>query len=152
MSLSAGKGYTYCLSARTRDNAGNTSEWSAERCTSIALDDRALSASGGWGRSTSSVYYGGTVTSTTRQGVTLTRTGVQTRRLALVATTCRGCGTVGVYWNGKLLRTISLNSSATSHRRVLTIADFGGVRSGTLTIRTLNTGRTFVDGLALSRA
>ena len=152
VSLSAGKGYTYCLSARSRDKAGNTSAWSAERCTSVALDDRALGASAGWGRSTSAAYYGGTVTSTSRKGVTLTRTGVQTRRLALVATTCRGCGTVGVYWNGRLVRTLSLNSSATSHRRVLTIADFGGVRSGTLTIRTLNTGRTFVDGLALSRA
>ncbi|MFN2539478.1 MAG: fibronectin type III domain-containing protein [Mycobacteriales bacterium] len=144
-------GYTYCFSARARDAAGNTSPWSAERCTATALDDRALVASTGWTRAPSSAYYLNTVTSTRASGRTLTRSAVQARRLYLVATTCSGCGTVGVYWNGALLRTVSLNAATTTYKRVITIKDFGVVRSGTLVVKTLNTGRTYIDGVDLSR-
>lgn len=151
VTLAASKGYTYCLSARSRDNAGNTSAWSVERCTSVALDDRSLAASAGWSRGVGSAYYSGTITSTARKGVSLTRTGVQTRRVALVVTTCHGCGAVAIYWNGKLVRTVNLSATTTTHRRVLSILDFGGVKAGTLTIRTTNTGRTYVDGIVLSR-
>jgi hypothetical protein len=151
VSLLASKGFTYCLSARGRDNAGNTSAWTAERCTALALDDRSLSASKGWSRGAASAYYSRTITSTTSKGGSLVRTGIQTRRVALVVTSCRGCGAVGVYWNGKLLRTINLNDARTTHRRIITVADFGSVRAGTLTIRTVNTGRTYIDGVALSR-
>jgi hypothetical protein len=150
VTLAAAKGYTYCLSARSRDRAGNVSAWS-ERCTGVALDDRSLSASAGWTRAASGPAYAKTVTSTVKKGVSLTRTGVQARRLALVATTCKGCGTVGVYWNGTLVKTVSLNAATTTYRKVITVKDFGAARSGTLVIKTLNTGRTYVDGLAINR-
>ena len=149
--LTSQPGYTYCFSARSRDAAGNVSPWSAERCTATALDDRSLAASTGWTRATSSAYYRSTLTSTRLTGRTLTRSSVQARRLYLVATTCSGCGTVGVYWNGVLQRTISLNATTTTYRRVITIKDFGVVRSGTLMVKTLNTGRTYIDGVDLSR-
>jgi hypothetical protein len=151
VSLTAAKGRTYCLSVRSRDKAGNLSGWSAERCTGVALDDRSLAASRGWSRGTSWAYYGHTFTSASRTGVTLTRTGVQARRLTLVATTCHGCGTVGIYWNGKLLKTIVLNASTTTLHRTISIIDFGSPHAGTLTIKTLNTRRTYIDGLATSR-
>jgi len=41
-------GSQYCFSVRARDRAGNVGPWGAERCTSMALDDRSLSASSGW--------------------------------------------------------------------------------------------------------
>jgi hypothetical protein len=41
------RGYTYCFSARARDHAGNTSAWSAARCTTVPSDDRVLTPSGG---------------------------------------------------------------------------------------------------------
>ena len=49
-------GTRYCFSARARDNNLNTSTWSAERCTTIPVDDRALtrSATAAWTRTTSS--------------------------------------------------------------------------------------------------
>lgn len=145
-------GYTYCFSVRSRDAAGNVSLFSAERCTATALDDRALVASSKWTRAPSSAYYLNTVTSTRTTGQTLTRSSVQARRIYLVATTCTTGGTVGVYWNGTLLRTVSLNASSTTYKKVILIKDFGAVRSGTLVIKALNTGRTYIDGVSLSRA
>ena len=152
VSLPAARGFTYCLSVRASDKAGNLSNWSAERCTAIAQDDRALTAStSGWTRGTNTAYYAGTITSTTTKNAVLTRSNLQAKRLALVATRCPGCGTVGVYWNGTLIKQISLNSTTTAHKQVLPIATFTDVRTGNLTIKTLNTGSTRIDGLATNR-
>jgi hypothetical protein len=143
-------GYTYCFSARARDKGGNRSPWTAPRCT--AVDDRALSASPGWSRATGSGYYAGTATTTTRSGVTLTRTGVQTKAVYLVATRCPSCGTVGVYWNGKLLRTMNLYATKTTARVVLGVTTFTTRQSGTLTIRTRTGGKPInVDAAILPR-
>ena len=150
-SLTTAPGTTYCLSVRSRDRAGNLSGWSAERCTAVALDDRSMAASSGWARGTGSAYYRGTTTSAARLGVVLTRTGIQARRLTLIATRCVGCGTVGVYWNGVLIKRVSLAASATSYRQSLLLVDFGVARGGNLVLRTLNAGRTYVDGLGASR-
>jgi hypothetical protein len=145
-------GYTYCFSARARDKASNTSPWTTPRCTAVALDDRALSASSGWSRTTGSAYYAGTVTSTTRTGVTLTRTGVQTKGIYLVATRCPTCGSVGVYWNGKLIRTMNLHATTTAARVVVGAATFPTRQSGTLSIRTLTSGKPVrIDGTVLPR-
>jgi len=70
----------------------------------------------------------------------------------LVATRCPGCGTVGIYWSGILIRRISLNSTTTAPKQLFGITDFGAVKTGTLTIRTLTAGTTRVNGLATSRS
>jgi len=149
--MPAAAGYTYCFQARARDAAGRVSPWSTERCTATPLDDRALAASSGWGRGTGAPYYKSTVTATAKAGQVLTRTGVQARRIFLVATSCRGCGTVGVYWNGALLATVNLNATTTTYKRVISVRDFGTARAGTLQLKSLNTGRTYIDGVDLSR-
>ncbi len=152
VSLAAIRGATFCLSVRGRDRVGNLSAWSAERCTAAALDDRSLVSSTGWTKPLGSQYYAGTITTIARASATLTRTGVQARRLSLVATRCHGCGTVGVYWNGVLIRQISLNvTSGTYNKQLLTIIVFPGTKSGTLVVKTLNSGRVYIDGLATSR-
>ncbi len=153
LSVSVPRGETYCLSVQARDHVGNLSSWSAERCTAAALDDRTLATStSGWIWGTGSGYYAATITSTTRSGGVLTRTGLQSRRLSLVASRCPGCGAVGAYWNGTLIRMIVLNSTTTAHQQLFTITDFGTVKAGTLVIKTLKTGSTRIDGLASSRA
>jgi hypothetical protein len=150
--LAAAPGYTHCFSARARDKAGNLSAWSASRCSAVALDDRSLVASAGWARVAGSVYYRSTATTTTRSAVTLTRKGVQARRIYLVATKCPTCGTVGVYWNGALLKKVSLASPKTTRRNVLAVTTFTSVRTGTLTIRTLiNKKSVQIDGITLVR-
>jgi len=98
------------------------------------------------------LFYRSTVTATSSSAVTLTRASVQTRRIYLVATRCPTCGTVGVYWNGTLVKKVNLNASGTSRRSVLGVTTVTGVRGGTLTIRTLTRGRTVqIDGVALVR-
>ena len=98
------------------------------------------------------MFYRNTVTATSRSAVTLTRASVQTRRIYLVVTRCPTCGTVGVYWNGTLVKTVNLYAPGTSRRSVLGVTTFTGVIGGTLTIRTLTTGRAVqIDGVALVR-
>jgi hypothetical protein len=144
--------YTYCFSARARDKAGNVSAWSAPKCSAVALDDRSLVAGTGWARTSSSDFYRSTATVTTRSDVTLTRTAVQANGIYLVATRCPTCGTVGVYWNGALIKKVSLYSSTTTRRSVIGITTFTSVRTGTLTIRTLTSNKTVqIDGVALFR-
>jgi Fibronectin type III domain len=143
---------TYCFSARARDKAGNLSAWSAPRCSAVALDDRSMVASAGWSRVVSKLFYRSTATTTSRSAVTLTRTGVKAKRIYLVATRCRTCGVVGVYWNGALIKKVNLYRSTTTRRSVLGITAFTGVRSGTLKIRTLTRNKTVqIDGVALVR-
>ena len=145
------RGYTYCMSVRSKDRAGNVSAWSPERCTAVPLDDRSLTATSGWARSTGSAYYAGTVTTTRTAGVGLTRSSVQARRISVVALTCASCGSLRVYWNGVLVKSVSLVSTTTRQRQVVAALDFGKVRSGTLVLRTASAKPAYVDGLALSR-
>ena len=150
-SQAVASGYTYCMSVRAKDRAGNVSAWSPERCTSVPLDDRSLAVGAGWARGFGGSYYTGTDTATKHSAVTATRTGLQTRRLALVASTCATCGSVAVYWNGSLLRTVSLRSATTRVKQLLYVVDFGTVRSGTVVLRTTSTRAVYVDGLGASR-
>lgn len=150
-SQAVARGYTYCMSVRSTDRAGNVSAWSAERCTAVPLDDRSLATSSGWTRASGSGYYAGTVTTARKAGVALSRGSVQTRRISLVALTCASCGSVRVYWNGVLIRTVSLVTTTTRTRVLLSVVDFGGVRSGTVVLRTTSTRPVYLDGLALSR-
>ncbi|HEX7536381.1 MAG TPA: hypothetical protein VF391_05190 [Dermatophilaceae bacterium] len=147
----AAPGFTYCFSARARDNAGNVSPWTSPRCSAVALDDRSMYATAGWVRATGGVFYRSTATVTSRRGVALVKT-VQARRIYLVASRYPSGGTVGVFWNGRLIKTVSLQARSTTHRSVLGVTTFPGVRSGTLVIRTL-TGRKAVqiDGVVLVR-
>jgi len=143
------RGATYAFTVRSRDKAGNVSPVSTTRFTGLPLDDRSLTASSGWTRTTSSAYYAGTATTVARTGVTLTRTSVKTRRLAIVATRTVGGGVMGVYLNGVLLKKISLNSTSTAHRRVYTVFSGTTLRGGNLVIKTLNSGRVTIDGVGL---
>ena len=142
-------GWTYCFSVRARDVSANVSGWSADSCTAAPLDDRSLTASAGWSRGTSGAYYAGTYTATLTRGATLTRTGVRARRLALVATRCAACGSVGIYLDGTLVKTVGLYAATTKYRQVTSV-DLGSVKAGTVTLKALS-GRAYVDGLAASR-
>jgi hypothetical protein len=148
---SLAKGVTYCMSARAQDKAGNLSAWSPWRCSATPLDDRSLSAATGWVRSSGSAYANGTVTVTSKSGIALTRSSVQARRLAVVATTCSACGSLNVYFNGVLIKTLSLVSATTKHRQVFTVKDFGSVKSGTVVIKSASTRSVYVDGLGVTR-
>jgi hypothetical protein len=144
-------GSTYCFSARAVDGVGNVSPWSAERCTALPLKNTSLTHSTGWSKRTGSGYYMQSYSLSSRQGASLTRTGVATKRVAVVVTKCATCGTLGVYWNGKLLKKLSLAASSTRKKHLITVAEFGSLRSGTVKLVVLSAGRTvIVEGLGIS--
>jgi DNA-binding beta-propeller fold protein YncE len=148
----ANPGNTYCFSVKVTDAAGNTSAASPQKCSAMPVDDASL-AGRGWSRNNGqSGYYRGTYSGSTSQGAMLTRTGVQAKRLALVATRCPGCGVVDVRMGGTLLKKVSLASTTTKRRQIIPVASFAGVVSGTVTITVATSGKpVFIDGLAVSR-
>jgi len=146
------QGYNYCWSVRAIDRAANTSAWSANKCTAVALDDRALSATtGGWTRATNSVWWNSTATTTKTLNVTLTRTSAQLDRVGIVATRCATCGIVGIYVNGVLIGKINLYAASTTYRQTLLLPKFS-YRTGTVVVKVLTSGKTIhVDGITITR-
>ena len=148
--LAAGRQYCFSARARARDVAGNTGGWSAERCTSITLDDRALTATGAWNRGTHSADAYGTFTRATSSGVSLTRSTVQARRIAVVVTTCPTCGAVDVYHAGTKLGRVSLYSSTAAHRQVRWLPLQSASRTGSVVVRTASAKISVIDGIVVA--
>jgi hypothetical protein len=150
--LPLSRGYTYCVEATARDASGNASAWSAPTCTARALDDRSFPTASGWSRKTSSHYYAGTYTTTTRYGVTLARSGTSGDRVAIVATTCQTCGSIRVSIGSHVLGTINLHASATHYQQLFVLPRYS-LRSGTVSVRSTSSGKLVqIDGLVISRA
>jgi hypothetical protein len=145
-------GYDYCYSVRALDNAGNPSAWTAARCTAVPLDDRSLTHPSAWHQVSGAHYYDQTATTTKTLHATLSRANASLDRVGVLATTCVGCGKVGVYVSGQLVGTVNLASSAT-HYRVLTMLARFSLRTGTVTLKVLTSGKAVtVDGLLISRS
>lgn len=144
------RGATYCFAVQSVDKAANLGLRSAERCTSVPLDDRSL-AGKGWKRQAKAGHFDNTVSFTKQRGRVLKIKGVQAKRLALVATKSAKGGKVAVIWNGKIVRKISLKGKGA--KLVLPIATFGSVQGGTLKIKVISkTGRkVFIDGLVVAK-
>jgi hypothetical protein len=149
--LSLAPGFDYCVSVRARDAVGNTSDWSAPRCVARALDDRSLVAGRGWTRATASGYYLRTITSTTRLGAVLVRTGARLDRVGIVATRCATCGIVGVYVGNRLMGKVNLAAPTLRRQQLLMLPRFS-YRAGTIVLRSLTTRKLVqIDGLVITR-
>lgn len=148
----AAAGSTYCFSVRATDLAGNTSAWSADRCTAIPIGVSSFVRRGAWLLQRGGGYFGSRYAYSRSRGATLTVPHVVGRSLALVATRCPACGSVTVLWNGKAVRTISLDYPFVAKRQIFPIARFGRVRSGSVQIllKSLKK-RVKIEGLGISR-
>jgi hypothetical protein len=144
------RGYTYCVGVRARDTLGNVGAWNTPQCVGTPLDDRSLSASAGWTRHTSAGFYGGTYTFARTAGRTLTLRAVEGRMLGLVARTCPGCGKVRVLLDGVDVGEISTNAARTTYRKKWGVG-FRYLRSGTVTLVTVDDKPVYIDGLAVLR-
>ena len=81
----------------------------------------------------------------------LVRKGIKTKRIALLVTRCKTCGTVRVYLGTKLLRTISLRSKSTKHSELVIVKTFTTPKTGTLRLVVSSTGKPVpIEGLGLS--
>jgi hypothetical protein len=153
-SLAGSPGHEYCFSVRARDRSGNTSAWTADRCTVVPLDDRSLKSVGGtWSRTTttSAAAYLDTLTRTSTVGSRLQLSSAHVDRIALVVTDCSTCGNIGIYLNGVLWRTVGTHTSV-SHYRVIVVLPAFSLRVTTIELRDALSGRQVViDGLGIAR-
>jgi hypothetical protein len=145
------RGYDICFSVRARDRSGNVSGWSAEKCTEVPLDDRALVASSGWSRTSAAGTYLSTVSTAKATGRTLHLPTVQVVHGWLIATRCSTCGSVTVSIGGHVLGAVSLYASATQHQVKLLLPGGGVLRTGALVLTTRSAATVQIDGLALTR-
>ncbi|QWZ09726.1 hypothetical protein KRR39_08305 [Nocardioides panacis] len=140
-----------CVRVRARDQSGLYSSY-LEQCVGRPLDDRSLTASAGWRRSRGSTQLAGTETVAARKGVSLaTKTSVQARRIGVLATTCRNCGSVKVYIGTRYLGTVRLTSTRTQTKQLRYLPLQTAVWTGRVTLRTTSAAPVRVDGLLLRR-
>jgi hypothetical protein len=148
--VALGYGRLICFSVRARDAAANLSAYSAERCTAKPLDDRSLKAKGAWKKRTGASYFAGTIIKTKSLGAKLTRKGALPGRVALIATKGRHYGKVGIYYNGKLVKTVKLGAPTKRFKSVIALPNLG--RSGKIVIKVLSSRKLVsIDGLLISR-
>jgi hypothetical protein len=146
-------GRSYCFSARATDAELNTSDYGAERCTAIPAASKALKHRGLWAKKKGSGYFLGAFSMSSTEGANLVLTNVRAKRLAIVVTKCPGCGTIKVFFRNKLLRTIRLRAGAIRKKRIVDLAIFNTVRSGTLLARVTSSGRPVrIEGVGVSAA
>jgi hypothetical protein len=143
-------GSTYCFQAQGTDKTGNLGLRSAERCTTVPLDDTALTGKN-WKRTTQAGAFNSTTTVTKKKGRKLTLTGIQARHIDLIVAKAKKGGKVKVYWNGKVVRTISLKG--TPGQASVPVLDLGSVQTGTLKIKVVSkTGRKItIDGIVAAK-
>ncbi|TNM42790.1 hypothetical protein FHP29_07245 [Nocardioides albidus] len=143
-------GSTHCFQAQGADKANNLGLRSAERCTTVPLDDTSL-AGKKWKRIAKVGAFNSTATVTKQKGRKLVLPGVQARHLDLIVGKAKLGGKVKVYWNGKVVRTISLKGKGS--QVTVPVADFGGVQTGTLKIKvTSKDGRKVtIDGVVAAK-
>src|ERR1700712_3769462 len=98
------------------------------------MDDAALTATAGAGaRGSSGGAFSGTVSTSTKKGSTLSTSISGATSLTLLASTGAKRGTVQVFLNGQLLKTVSLKGAAANEVQI-PVATFASAQSGTVTI------------------
>jgi Tol biopolymer transport system component len=134
-------GQTQCFKAQARDLAGNTGP-RLITCTSLPLTSKGLTYSSGWKTTKISKAYGGQLVSSRTKNASMTRKGLKGQRIALVVTTCKGCGTVNVYWNNKLVKkNVNLGATSTKYQQVIEVASFSRPTAGTLKVVVTSSGK-----------
>ncbi|MEX0832961.1 MAG: hypothetical protein WD276_03670 [Actinomycetota bacterium] len=146
-------GNTYCFEVSATDNSLNTSGFSADTCTSIPLDDRALVSSGAWSRFNGSGHYLGTFSQSRSKGSVLSLADVHAKELAIVVARCPSCGKIKVFWRGMLLKRINLYSPVVRKNLTVGLGVFAGMQIGKIRVRNITGGKPVrIDGLGVGNA
>jgi len=144
-------GSTYCFSARATDASFNTGPWGGEVCTAIPMNETALVTSGRWAEKKASGTYLGDYLLSSKKSAALTKTNVQAKSIALIATTCPTCGTVKILWKGRVIAKIALTSAVAIKDVLISVAGFNTAETGDLKIAVASAGKPVkIEGVALS--
>ncbi|WP_051486159.1 glycine-rich protein [Nocardioides sp. J54] len=145
--MNLARGSQYCFRVRAHDHAGNTSDWSTERCTTRPLDDRALTGTG-WKRVSGGGYLDRTATTTSRKGRVLALQRVPAGRVALVVSKGRNHGRLEVRYGTRVVKRLSLAGPA-RNRVVVRLPDLK--KRTTIRLRTTTDKPVQVDGIVVTR-
>ncbi|MGZ8695176.1 MAG: hypothetical protein ACXWYS_07030, partial [Gaiellaceae bacterium] len=149
--FTAPAGSTTCFSARARDNAGWTPfAWSAEQCTTVPLDDPALSRIGFWATVAGTGYYGPGVSRSTSTGNRLSAS-MRGQTIGVLVTKQPGGATIELRWNGSTKLTTTLSAASVQKKQLLTF-NLGSVQNGTLDIVQTGYGTVEVDAAGPHKA
>lgn len=145
-------GTTACISATATDTLGATSEESPEVCTAVPVNNTSFSHGKGWAKKRASGHFLKTFSTAKKKGAALRLYNVEAKRLALLATKCRGCGTVKILKGKQLLKKVNLNATKTKKKQLINVKTFGAVRRGTIKIVVASKGKPVkIEGLGVSR-
>ena len=145
-------GSTYCFSVKAKDLNNNESAFSPTRCTAVPLNNTNLAHKGKWVKKKGTGYFANTFSETKAKGASLKTKTVRAKRIALVATKCKGCGTVAVMLGKKVLKKVSLASTKTRKLQIITIANLSSLKSGVITIKVLTGKPVRIEGLGISKS
>jgi hypothetical protein len=117
------------------------------QCVTVPLDERAMTATKAWRRSSPGSAYNHTLTTATAVKATLSLSHVTGHQLMVVyARTTRG-GSFTISVNGKVVKALSTAGKATA--RVLVAGPVKSMKNATVVIRTTNGKSVSIDGLAV---
>ena len=143
----------YCFSVMSKTSIGAMSAWSAETCTNVPLDDRALvrSKPAAWSSTADAAALASTASSATVKGSSLTTSKPRkVASIALLGWTGPAAGTVDVYVGTKKVGSVSLKA-ATSRRTLLAPIKLAKALTGKVSLVVTSTGKQVkIDGIALS--
>jgi hypothetical protein len=175
---SATAGNTYCFNVQAHDLAGNDSFYADNACTTMPRRSKSLAKSGPWQEKTGSAHYGGAYSQATHGSLSLndyqayypgnsfvpSSGGIEVSHVALVATRCKGCGTVKVtyrlFWSApddwtKKTKKVNLNAASEQPAQIIPLFSF---KKGDLAqhlhvkIEITSRGRPVrIEGLGVSR-
>ena len=148
----AALGYRYCFSVNTTDRAGNQSGWSTPKCTTLAVDDRSFTSAGVWTKAAKTGWLANTGSTTTAAGASLSSAGSKTvKQVRVIATTCATCGSVDVFVGATKIGRISLVSSTTVARAVVTLPRSAATKTGVVKLVSVTAGKSVaIDGVILN--
>jgi hypothetical protein len=155
-SVSAGvatEGTTYCFSVEPTDGVTGFG-YTGQKCGATPLDDRNLTYGLKWTEVTSlgTGWLDDTFIRATVLGSSASLSGIQAKSLDVVVGKCPTCGSIKIYWNGVLKKTVSLAAGSQLRDQLVPVVTFGSVQTGTLKIQVSTRGKPVqIDGVEVSR-
>jgi hypothetical protein len=143
--LPAGAGKTFCFNGGAIDQASNHSPYGGAVCTTTPRPAKNLDKSGKWTKKTTATEFGGGHLEATAGSLSLKEHraynagglfdpeagGIFVGHVALVATRCKGCGTVRVTYRSsgvkgavKKVKAISLDAASNKPNQIIPVVSF----------------------------
>lgn len=143
-------GEQYCFSLRVHTKAGQTSHWSADRCTSIPLGALSLRtlAPHQWVKAHAPGYFLNSYAVTSVAGAQLELNG-SWGQLDLIATECPTCGIVQVWANGALVAQFNTHADTVEHHHVFRVPTFPYARTRVIVKNLVPHETAIIEGVAV---